>query len=115
MNAIEAIKLLSEGQRVRKVHWVNEDYIIMDVTGKIISNMGDTCFISSDLKKDEWELFNGLTSFLDIETGNFFKFQNKLYMKINEIKCYNSVYNAILVDEIKNCCYFGTAIKVQKL
>ena len=61
MVLMEAMKALSEGKKIRRNSWDEQEYIRLNNDGKLIDELGDQVeifFDSDDMKEDNWKLAN---------------------------------------------------------
>lgn len=61
MVLMEAMKALSEGKKIRRNTWDEQEYIRLNQDGQLIDELGDSVeifFDSDDMKKDNWKLAN---------------------------------------------------------
>lgn len=61
MVLIEALKALSEGKKIRRNTWDEQEYIRLNKDGQLIDELGspmEIFFDSDDLKEDNWKLAN---------------------------------------------------------
>lgn len=61
MLLMEALKALSEGKKIRRNTWDEQEYICLNKDGQLIDELGgpvEIFFDSDDMKKDNWELAN---------------------------------------------------------
>ena len=61
MVLMEAMKALSEGKKIRRNTWDEQEYIRLNKDGQLIDELGDPVeifFDSDDMKEDNWKLAN---------------------------------------------------------
>ena len=61
MVLMEALKALSEGKKIRRNTWDEQEYIRLNKDGQLIDELGDPVeifFDSDDMKADNWKLAN---------------------------------------------------------
>ena len=61
MVLMEAMKALSEGTKIRRNTWDEQEYIRLNKDGQLIDELGDPVeifFDSDDMKEDNWKLAN---------------------------------------------------------
>ena len=61
MVLMEALKALSEGKKIRRNTWEEQEYIRLNKDGKLIDELGDPVeifFDSNEIKEDSWKLAN---------------------------------------------------------
>ena len=61
MVLMEALKALSEGKKIRRNTWDEQEYIRLNKDGQLIDELGDPVeifFDSDDMKEDNWKLAN---------------------------------------------------------
>ena len=61
MVLMEAMKALSEGKKIRRNTWDEQEYIRLNMDGQLIDELGDPVeifFDSDDMKADNWKLAN---------------------------------------------------------
>ena len=61
MVLMEAMKALSEGKKIRRNSWDEQEYIRLNKDGQLIDELGDPVeifFDSDDMKADNWKLAN---------------------------------------------------------
>lgn len=61
MVLMEALKALSEGKKIRRNTWDEQEYIRLNDDGQLIDELGgpvEIFFDSDDMKKDNWKLAN---------------------------------------------------------
>ena len=61
MVLMEALKALSEGKKIRRNTWDEQEYIRLDNDGQLIDELGDPVeifFDSDDMKADNWKFAN---------------------------------------------------------
>lgn len=61
MVLMEAMKALSEGKKIRRNSWDEQEYIRLNKDGQLIDELGDPVeifFDSDDMKEDNWKLAN---------------------------------------------------------
>ena len=61
MVLMEALKALSEGKKIRRNTWDEQEYIRLNQDGQLIDELGDPVeifFDSNEIKEDSWKLAN---------------------------------------------------------
>ena len=61
MVLMEALKALSEGKKIRRTTWDEQEYIRLNKDGQLIDELGspmEIFFDSDDMKEDNWKLAN---------------------------------------------------------